>query len=57
MPIPVMICWSEKARRSLRHMGAEVDLRRLRRMIRLESRRETQFVIMKERSVYGLLSV
>jgi len=52
--MPVMICWSEKLERSLRGMGAVVDLRRLRRMIVAERKRERKFVIMKERRTWRL---
>lgn len=51
MPMPVRICWSEKDCRSFRLTGAEVDLRRPRRMMAPESRKETKFVMMKERRV------
>ena len=51
MPIPVRICWSEKDWRSLRDMGAEVDLRRPRRIMAAERRMESMFVIIKDRSV------
>lgn len=51
IPMPVMICWSENERRSFRHIGAEVDLRRPRRMIMELSRMDMKFVIIKERRV------
>jgi hypothetical protein len=51
MPIPVRICWSEKDWRSLLDMGAEVDLRRPRRIMAAERRMESMFVIIKDRSV------
>jgi len=52
MPIPVRICWSEKDCRSFRHTGAEVDLRRPRKMMMAERKMESRFVIMKERRVW-----
>ena len=49
MPMPVRICWSENEESSLRHMGAEVDLRSPKRMMIAESSRERKLVIMKDR--------
>ena len=57
MPMPVRICWSEKLLSSLRHIGAEVDLRRPRRMIVALRQRQMKFVIMKERSTCVMLLV
>lgn len=51
MPIPVRICWSEKDCSSLRHIGADVDFRRPRRIIMAESVIESKLVMMKERRV------
>jgi hypothetical protein len=56
MPIPVMICWSLKERRSLRKTGTDVDLRRPRRIMVEERMRATKLVMMKERSVPVLVS-
>ena len=52
IPMPVTICWSEKERRSFRAMGADVLLRRPRRMMVEARRREMQFVTMKERRTW-----
>lgn len=54
MPIPVMICWSEKLRSSFRHIGAEVDFFKPSRMMEELRMRETKFVMMKARRVCGL---
>lgn len=51
MPIPVMICWSENERSSLRHIGAEVDFRSPSRMIIALRPRDMKFVMMKLSSV------
>lgn len=49
--MPVTICWSEKERSSLRHIGAEVDLRRPSRMMTALRRSERKFVMMNESRV------
>lgn len=53
MPMPVIICWSEKESRSFRGIGALVDFLRLRIIIMALRRRERKFVIMKDRRTYG----
>ena len=49
IPMPVTICWSENPSSNFRATGADVDLRRPKRMIIEASKSEMQFVIMKER--------